>query len=117
YSENDLDHVFQQIEDKWIDLTDNYHDWYRIGGALQKHYGGQKGRDLFHFVSQKSSKYDQKAVDSLYDILEKRSADKVANIGTFLWLCKNAGIEMTTKRTEYAKRIATARRKDRKSTR
>ncbi len=111
YSENDLDHVFRQIEDKWIDLTDNYHDWYRIGGALQKHYGGQKGRDLFHFVSQKSAKYDQKAVDSLYDILEKRSADKVANIGTFLWLCKNAGIEITTKRTEYAKRIATARRK------
>lgn len=111
YSENDLDHIFQQIETKWIDLTDNYHDWYRIGGALQKHYGGQKGLDLFHFVSQKSSKYNADAVDSLYKILEKRSADKVANIGTFLWLCKNAGIEIITKRTEYAKRIATARRK------
>lgn len=111
YTENDLDHIFQQIENKWIDLTDNYHDWYRIGGALQKHYGGQKGRDLFHFVSQKSTKYDQAAVDSLYDILEKRTSDKIANIGTFLWLCKNAGIEITTKRTEYAKRIATARRK------
>lgn len=111
FSENDLDHVFEQIETKWIDLTDNYHDWYRIGGALQKHYGGQKGLDLFHFVSQKSSKYNAEAVDSLYSILEKRSADKVATIGTFLWLAKNAGIEITTKRTEYAKRIATARRK------
>lgn len=111
FTENDLDHIFQQIENKWIDLTDNYHDWYRIGGALQKHYGGQKGRDLFHFVSQKSAKYDADAVDSLYNILEKRNADKVANIGTFLWLCKNAGIEINTKRTEYAKRIATARRK------
>ena len=111
FSNNDLDHVFEQISKKGYDLTNDYHDWYKIGGALQKHYGGQKGKDLFHLVSQNSPKYDSKSVDELYEILEKRSAEKIANIGTFLWICKNAGIEIKTQRTEYIERIAKLRRK------
>lgn len=111
FSGNDLDHIFQQISDKGYDLTNDYHDWYRIGGALQNHYGGQKGRDLFHLVSQNSPKYEAKAVDDLYSILEKRSSDKIATIGTFLWLCKNAGIEIKTPRTEHIERISKIRRK------
>jgi hypothetical protein len=111
FSNNDLDFVFQQISDKGIDLTNDYHDWYRIGGALEKHFGGQKGLDLFHLVSQNSPKYDSKAVDDLYKIIEKRSADKIATIGTFLWLCKTAGIDIKTKRTEHIERVAKLRRK------
>ena len=111
FSNNDLDFVFQQISDKGIDLTNDYHDWYRIGGALEKHFGGQKGLDLFHLVSQNSPKYDSKAVDDLYKIIEKRSADKIATIGTFLWLCKTAGIDIKTKRTEHIERLAKLRRK------
>lgn len=111
FSGNDLDHIFQQISDKGYDLTNDYHDWYRIGGALQNHYGGQKGRNLFHLVSQNSPKYEAKSVDDLYSILEKRSSDKIATIGTFLWLCKNAGIEIKTPRTEHIERISKIRRK------
>ena len=111
FSNNDLDHVFQQISDKGIDLTNDYHDWYRVGASLQHHFGGQKGLDLFHLVSQNSPKYDSKAVDTLYSILEKRSSDKVATIGTFLWLCKNAGIDIKTPRTEHIERVAKLRRK------
>lgn len=111
FSGNDLDHIFQQISDKGYDLTNDYHDWYRIGGALQNYYGGQNGRDLFHLVSQNSPKYEAKAVDDLYSILEKRSSDKIATIGTFLWLCKNAGIEIKTPRTEHIERISKIRRK------
>jgi hypothetical protein len=111
FSNNDLDHVFQQIADKGYDLTNDYHDWYKIGGALQNHYGGKKGRDFFHLVSQNSPKYDAKAVDDLYDILEKRSSEKIATIGTFLWICKTAGIEIKTQRTDHIERIAKVRRK------
>ena len=110
FSDNDLDHVFEQIASKGYDLTNDYHDWYKIGGALQNHYGA-KGRDLFHLVSQNSPKYDAGAVDNLFDILEKRSADKIATIGTFLWLCKNAGIDIKTPRTEHIERVAKLRRK------
>lgn len=111
FTDNDLDYVFQQISDKGIDLTNDYHDWYRIGGALQKHYGGQKGLDLFHLVSQNSPKYESQAVEKLYKIIEKRSSEKIATIGTFLWLCNNAGIDIKTKRTEHIERIAKVRRK------
>jgi len=111
FSNNDLDFVFQQISDKGIDLTNDYHDWYKIGGALQNYFGGDKGLDLFHLVSQNSPKYDSKAVDDLYKIIEKRSAEKIATIGTFLWLCKNAGLDIKTKRTEHIERIAKLRRK------
>ena len=111
FTDNDLDFVFQQISDKGIDLTNSYDDWFKIGAGIQNKYNGQKGRDLFHLVSQNSPKYDQKTVDDLYDILEKRSAEKIATIGTFLWLCKNAGIDIKTKRTETIERIAKARRK------
>ncbi len=111
FSNNDLDHIFEQISSKGYDLTNDYHDWYKIGGALHLHFGGQKGKDLFHLVSQNSPKYDSKAVDDLYAILEKRKSDKVANIGTFLWICKNAGIEIKTPRTEHIERISKIRRK------
>ena len=111
FSNGDLDHVFQQISDKGIDLTNEYHEWYKIGGALENHFGGQKGLDLFHLVSQNSPKYNSQAVDDLYRIIEKRKADKIATIGTFLWLCKNAGIEIKTQRTEHIERLAKVRRK------
>lgn len=111
YSDNDLDHVFQQISDTGIDLTNDYSDWYKIGGALHNHFGFQRGKDLFHLVSQNSTKYDSKEVDDLFNIIDKRKTDKIARIGTFLWMCKNAGIEIKTKRTQTIERIAKTRRK------
>lgn len=111
FSNNDLDHIFEQIASRGYDLTNDYHDWYRIGGALQNYFEGQKGRDLFHLVSQNSTKYDSQKVDELYNIIEKRSSEKIATIGTFLWLCKTAGIDIKTKRTEHIERISKLRRK------
>lgn len=111
YTDNDLDFVFQQISDRGIDLTNSYDDWFKIGAGLENKYGGQKGRDLFHLVSQNSPKYEQSVVDDLYEVIEKRSAEKIATIGTFLWLCKNAGIDIKTKRTETIERVTKARRK------
>ena len=59
YSNNDLEHVFQQISDTGIDLTNDYHDWYRRAcGPVEKF--GANGKDYFHLVSQNSAKYDAK---------------------------------------------------------
>ena len=111
YSQNDLDHVFQQISDSGIDLTNDYHDWYKIACGFVDKFG-ESGRDYFHLVSQNSTKYEQKACDDLYDIILKRNPNgKVATIGTFLWLCSNAGIDIKTKRTEHIERLAKTRRK------
>lgn len=108
YSDNDLTHVFQQIADKGVDLTNSYDDWFKIGAGLCSKFGEQ-GRDYFHLVSQNSAKYEGKVVDDLYSILLKRTPDKIATIGTFLWLCKSSGIEIKTPRTEKIERIAKAR--------
>jgi hypothetical protein len=111
YSNNDLDHVFQQIADTGIDLTDDYHDWYRIACGLVDKFGSS-GRDYFHLVSQNSVKYDMKTCDDLFDIILKREPNgKRATIGTFLWLASQAGIEIKTKRTQHIERIAKTRRK------
>lgn len=110
FSNGDLDHVFQQIADTGTDLTNDYHDWYRIGCGIANKFG-ESGRDYFHLVSQNNHKYEQKTCDDLYSIIVKRNPDKVATIGTFLWLAKNAGIEIKTKRTEHIERVAKTRRK------
>tara|TARA_R110002051_G_scaffold308116_1_gene379545 strand:- start:30210 stop:32477 length:2268 start_codon:yes stop_codon:yes gene_type:complete len=110
YSSSDLDHVFQQISDTGVDLTNDYHDWYRIGCGLFHKYG-ESGRDFFHLVSQNSKKYEGKACDDLFNIISKRTPDKTVTIGTFLWLASNAGIEIKTKRTQHIERVAKTRRK------
>jgi len=61
FSGGDLDHIFQQISDRGIDLTDKYGDWFAIGASLAHRYDSA-GRDYFHLVSQQSYKYDQKAL-------------------------------------------------------
>ena len=100
FTNSDLDHVFSEVISKGINLTEDYHDWYRVGGAMQNHFGGRQGRDMFHQLSQMSAKYNQEHTDKLYDILEKRNADKIATIGTFLWMCKSHGININTPQTE-----------------
>lgn len=110
YSGNDLEHVFQQISDNGTDLTNDYHDWYRIACGLANKYG-ESGRDYFHLVSQNSIKYEQKKCDDLFDIIIKRNPQKVATIGTFLWLASQQGIEIKTKRTDHIERLAKSRRK------
>lgn len=110
FSNNDLDHVFQQISDRGIDLTNDYSDWYAIACGLADKYG-QSGLDYFHLVSQNSNKYNAKACDNLYNIILKRNPSKRYTIGTFLWLAKNAGIEIKTQRTQHIERIAKTRRK------
>lgn len=111
FSNNDLDHVFQQIHDKWINLTESYHDWFRIGCSLSDYFGEARGRDLFHHVSQTSAKYNQEECDKVFDSILKRDGEKKASIATFLWLAKNAGIDIKTPRTENIERIAKSRLK------
>lgn len=110
FSNDDLEHVFQQISDIGLDLTYEYHNWYKIGCALADHYGAS-GLDYFHHVSQQSSKYDAKACDDLFKIILKRNPTKKVTIGTFLWMAKNNGIEIKTDRTKKIERVARMRMK------
>lgn len=109
FSNDDLDHVFSQISARGIDLTHDYHDWFRIGCAISDHFG-PGGLDKFHLVSSQSEKYDSKACDDLYSILLKRGSRGIG-IGTFLWLAKMSGIEISSPRTQQIAHIAFSRKK------
>src|SRR5690625_765807 len=109
FSDDDLDHVFSQISARGVDLTYDYHDWFRVGCAISDHFGAG-GLDKFHLVSSQSDKYDSKACDQLYSILLKRGSRGI-KIGTFLWLAKMAGIEITSPRTRMIANIAMSRKK------
>lgn len=103
YAKNDFDYVLQQIVDKRLNLTEDYHDWIRMGFAIASKFGEQ-GRDYFHIVSQYSAKYDVDAANKQYDIIVKRNSrtngGNEVNISTFYYYCKEAGIDIYTDRTK-----------------
>lgn len=98
HTNEDLDHVWEQIAQKGYDICGEYEEWIKCGMALSNHYGGTKGRDLFHLVSQNSSKYDAKACDDLYDVVSKRAYTDIS-IGTLLFYAKNHGVEIKSPKT------------------
>lgn len=107
---DDFDNAFDQINQRGLNLTDDYKQWYAIGGALADHYG-ENGRDKFHLLSRQSAKYNYTEADKMYSILLKRTPDKKTTIGTFIYFCQQNGIEVRSRETQNLTRIAKNRRK------
>jgi hypothetical protein len=99
HGEHDVEHILQQIEAKRIDLTDSYADWVKIGFAIASKYQ-EPGADLFHRVSAMSPKYNLEACDRKYKQLCQSKQNQVT-FASFMWLAKNAGIEIQTKTTKH----------------
>lgn len=110
FSDNDLDHIFQQINDTGANLVESYHDWIRVGFALYSHYG-ESGRGYFHTVSANSSKYDVEKCDKQFDKIVQRGnkGKKQSTIATFLWRAKEEGLNIKTPRTESIERVSKLR--------
>jgi hypothetical protein len=99
HGEHDVEHILQQIEAKRIDLTDSYADWVKIGFAIAAKYH-EPGADLFHRVSAMSPKYNPEACDRKYKQLCNSKQNQVS-FASFMWLAKNAGVEIQTKTTKH----------------
>lgn len=102
--------VTNRIIQAGIDLTDDYNDWFRIGSALA--YGlGETGRDLYHDLSQMSSKYNAAECDKKYDNCLRTSNGSIT-LGTFYQMAKDAGIDIRMPRPEAINfaNIATSQR-------
>jgi len=97
HTESDMDFVIQQINERGIDLTDNYNDWYRIGFALASEYG-ERGRDYYHAISRMHEEYSVQSCDKKYDNFLKNATGKIG-IGTFFQKCKEAGVQVQTEKT------------------
>ena len=88
--------VVERIVLAGIDLTDDYNDWFRIGSALA--YGlGETGRNLYHELSQMSSKYNVAECDKKYDNC-LRTGNGSITLGTFFQMAKDAGVDISASR-------------------
>jgi hypothetical protein len=97
--DNDLSEIFNQIESRRIDLTQgDYNRYLRIGFSLAE-YKQEAGRAYFHTVCQYSEKYDHSKCDKQYTNCLKSTGNGV-NIGTFLFYCQQAGINIRSEKTK-----------------
>ena len=76
-------------------MADDRNDWFRLCFALAAL--GEPGREFFHRLARLSPKYDETENDAKFsEALKNRNGE--INIGTFFYLCKEAGIEPQKKR-------------------
>lgn len=98
FSDSDFENIINQISAKNINLCEDYESWLKIGFSFA-HKFGESGREYFHCVSQCSSKYSYASADKQYTYCIRHKGDNVATISTFYYYCKNAGIQITSERT------------------
>ena len=81
-----LETAIQRIEQRGIDVTAHYHDWYRIGMALASHYG-EAGRDYYHRISRFYPHYTPQETNKQYDHCLRYNCNRI-RIGTLFYLLK-----------------------------
>lgn len=94
-----IKNVISSIKTYRIDITEKYHNWFKIGAALA-HGFGEEGREWFHEVSKFHHEYDKCICDFEYDKCLKYKKGKV-KIGTFFHYCKMHGIEYWKKEGSF----------------
>lgn len=108
-----VEYCILQIEEKQIDITENYQQWLNIGFALANEFG-ETGRGFFHRASMYYPDYDSKEADDKYTNLVNTSNGNVT-ISTFFDCCKNAGIRIFAPENNPEKQLEKREKKDRKT--
>ncbi|MDJ1473153.1 VapE domain-containing protein [Xanthocytophaga flava] len=100
FGRHDLDHVFDQIHSRQIDITGNYLQWCAIGFALADYYG-EAGRERFISISSYSALYDPRVAEEQFTACLKHNAHatRKVTIASFLWHCRQHDISITTDKT------------------
>lgn len=89
-AEDKVMQLCREIANRGIDLTGSYDDWMKIGAALSSL--GESGRQWFHLCSAQNQKYNAAECDCKFNNLLR--SNRRIGIGTFFYLCKNAGLEV-----------------------
>lgn len=92
-----VESVVQEIEQKHIDITEDYENWLRIGFAFANEFG-EGGRNLFHRVSKLCNKYNAHEADVQYDKCLKSRGSGVT-IATFFGYAKETGITIPSSKS------------------
>ena len=108
----DFDAMIKQMDEKGINLCEDYSDWVRICYALVQEFQEQ-GRDYFHTLSSHSSKYNSLDCDSQFTACLKNHSEtksKKSSIGTIYFYAKQNGIDIYSEHTKAIARFTTSQK-------
>jgi predicted P-loop ATPase len=108
----DFDAMIKQMDEKGINLCEDYSDWVRICYALVQEFQEQ-GRDYFHTLSSHSSKYNSLDCDAQFTACLKNHSEtksKKSSIGTIYFHAKQNGIDIYSEHTKAIARYATSQK-------
>lgn len=89
--DNDINNVVEQLEQRQLDITNEYSNWIKIGFALTDALG-EGGREYFHRISRLSTKYETAPCDKQFDkCLKSNGSGTTAK--TLFFLAKQYGID------------------------
>lgn len=86
---NDVDKLVDAICAKGVDITGGYDQWFRIGCAIASEYG-ERGRSLFHRISEQGPSYDHRKCDAKYTDCLRTEGN--IGIGTLFYYAKQYGL-------------------------
>jgi predicted P-loop ATPase len=108
----DFDAMIKQMDEKGINLCEDYSDWVRICYAIVSEFQ-EHGRDYFHTLSSHSSKYNSIDCDSQFDACLKNHSEtkgKKSTIGTIYFHAKQNGIDIYSEHTKAIARFTTSQK-------
>lgn len=108
----DFDAMIKQMDEKGINLCEDYSDWVRICYALVQEFQEQ-GREYFHTLSSHSSKYNSLDCDSQFTACLKNHSEtksKKSTIGTIYFHAKQNGIDIYSEHTKAIARFTTSQK-------
>lgn len=88
----DVELLIKQLEERQMDITQDYNDWIKLGFAFAN-FSGEAGREWFHRVSQFYPTYTRVETDKKYTSLLQNERGRVT-ISSFFHLCKEAGVTL-----------------------
>lgn len=85
-----VEKALKKIQQKQIDITGNYEDWFSLGCSLANEFG-ETGRNYFHSISTLNNNYNYQNTEKQFDYCIKNKYS--FSISTFFYYCKLNGIE------------------------
>jgi predicted P-loop ATPase len=109
FIQSEFINIIEEIEQRQVDIVSSYQQWIKVGYALADKFGDE-GREYFHRISQQGSTYMPDSCDKQYDSILRnlKPGGNPATIASFYWICKEAGIMITSATvSNISKRAAT----------
>jgi hypothetical protein len=98
-TQQDVELLIKQLEERQMDITQDYNDWIKLGFAFAN-FSGEQGREWFHRVSQFYPTYTRVETDKKYTSLLQNECGRVT-ISSFFHLCKEAGVTLISSISPY----------------